>query len=264
MTRRAAPLLLLLGGAALAAACAEAPTGAEPFAIAFERLPFPAVVVGDSLRDTSGAAAPLAAVVYDASGAVLGEAPVTYLLLDAGATLLDGGYVLGEEETAIVEVVAEAAGIPTQPLRLAVVPVAPDSLALLTTDPDTARYQVRDTLSPADTSERLEVQVLHVPAAGEPEGVASWAVRYDLALFAGTTEVENDAIAFMAGENGRESPLDTTDANGRAWRRVRLNAARFQALDAIDSVVVSVTILGRPAGTVRAPFVRVAVPVRSR
>lgn len=260
--RRAAPLLLL-AGAALAAACAEAPTGSEPFAISFDRLPFPAVVVGDTLRDASGAAAPLAAVVYNADGSVLDDAPVSYLVLDAGATLLDGGYLLGAEEAATVDVVAETAGIPTPPLRFAVVPFAPDSLALLTPDPDTARYQPRGSISLADTSARLETQVLHVPEAAAPEGVSSWVVRYDLVLYAGATPVANDSLAFMIGENGRESPLDTTDANGRTWRRILLNGSR-SAIDAVDSAVVSVTVLGRPAGTVRAPVVRVGVPVRSR
>jgi hypothetical protein len=265
MSRRAAPLLLL-AVAALGAACAEAPTGTEAFALGFERLPFPAVVVGDTLRDETGAVAPLAAQVFGADGTPLDEVPVTYLLLDPGATLLEGGYVRGDSAGETVEVVAEGAGIPSLPLTLTVVPAAPDTLALLTTEPDTARYSSRGPKNPfvlADTSGRLEVQVLHAPEGAESDGVASWVVRYDMTIYAGTQVVGNDTLAMLVGENNRSSPLDTTDTQGRAWRRILLNGAR-PAIDAVDSVVVSVTILGRPAGTVRSPAVRVAVPVRPR
>lgn len=260
-SRRAAPILLA-AGAAIAAACADMPTGTEPFSLSFDRLPFTAVVLGDTLRDTTGAPAPLAAQVFDAGGNVIADAPVGYLLLDRGATLLPGGYLFGDSTGATVRVVAEAGGIPSLPLTVAVV-LRPDSLVLDTTAPDTALYSPRALISPADTSQRIEVRVLHRPAEGEARGVGSWLVRYDVAVYDGQTLVPNDSLALPVGDNGRLAVLDTTDAQGRAWRRVLLNGAR-PAIDAVDSVVVSVTILGRPAGTVAPSMVRVAVPVRSR
>lgn len=262
-TRLAGAWAAALGAAALGvAACADAPTGADPFSLAFDRLPFPAVVAGDTLRDTSGVVAPLRAVVFGGDGAEIPDAPVSYLIIDRGAHLVDSVYAFGDSLGATVRVVAEAAGIPSQPLNLAVV-LRPDSLSLTTTAPDTARYSPRVLISPADTSQRIEVRVLHRPAQGDAIGVGSWVVRYDVELYDGATPVPNDSLALLVGENSQLSVLDTTDAQGAAWRKLLLNGAR-PAIDAVDSAVVSVTILGRPAGTVSPKSVRVAVPVRIR
>ena len=262
MSRLRCPLMLLCGASAAGAACSDAPTAGEPFSLAFDRLPFTAVVLGDTLRDTSGAAVLPGAVVYGGDGSPIADAEISYLLLDRGATLVDGRWIVGDSLGATVRVVAEAAGIPSLPVQFQVVP-RPDSLSLETAQLDTARYQPRARISPEDTTGRIEVRVLHRPQAGEPVGVARWLVHYDVELFDGDAAVVNDSLAIVVGEGGRASVLDTTDAEGRAWRQVTLNGART-AIDAVDSLVVSVTILGRPAGTVIPSRVRLAVPVRPR
>ncbi|HEY0970976.1 MAG TPA: hypothetical protein VGE02_08400 [Gemmatimonadales bacterium] len=257
---------MLLAGvsvvAVVAAACADAPTGSEPFSLSFDRLPFPAVVVGDTLRDSSGTAVPLSARVFGGDGEVIADAPVTFLVVDRGAHLLDGGYIFGDSAGPTVRVVAEAGGIPSQPLDLAVVR-PPDSLALVTTAPDTARFSPRAFISPEDVSGEIEVRVLHRPATGDPVGVASWVVRFDVELYDGAAVVPNDSLAFPISQGTRPGVLDTTDTRGVASRRILLNGAR-SAIDAVDSAVVSVTVLGRPTGSVSPATVRVAVPVRSR
>lgn len=266
---RAGARVLALGTAALGvamlalAACADSPTGAEPFSLTFDELPFPAVVAGDTLRDATGAAAPLRARVFGGDGNEIPDAEASYLVLDRGAHLETGNYVFGDSAGPLVRVVAEAAGIPSQPLELAVV-LRPDSLSLASpTVLDTALFTPGGRITPTDTSARIAVRVLHRPTEGDPVGVGRWVVRYDVELYDGTTVVENDSLALLVGENGRLSVLDTTDTQGAAWRRLLLNGAR-PAIDAVDSAVVSVTILGRPAGTVSPPGYRVMVPIRSR
>lgn len=266
MRRRGVVPPMLLAGASVAllvsAACAESPTATEPFSLAFDRLPFPAVVVGDTLRDTSGTVTPLSARVFGGDGAEIPDAPVSFLVVDRGARLVDGTIVVGDSAGPTVRVVAEAGGIPSQPLELMVVR-RPDSLALQTTEPDTAYFSPRAIISPEDVSGEIQVSVLHRPETGAPVGVERWVVRYDLELWAGGSVVPNDSLAFPVSQGTRSGVLDTTDSRGIASRRILLNGAR-SAIDAVDSVVVSVRVLGRPAGTVSPATVRVAVPVSSR
>jgi hypothetical protein len=260
--RRAAPLALLVGGAAVAAACTEVPTGADtPFSIEF-RLPFPAVVVGDTLRDSTGAVAPLAAVAYNADGDPIPAAPIGYFVVGGAAVLLDGGLVRGDTAGRTVRVSADANGIPSLPLQLAVV-ARPDSLAGPDEAPDTLRYGVIP--DPAlDRSEALTVRVLSVPEGGTAAGVASWVVRYRLVLGEDTLPVGigDTTLAWLVDDNGRPSALDTTDASGAASRRVRVNGLN-PAIDAVDSLVISVTAQGTRAPLRGAPVLLV-LPVRPR
>ena len=70
---RRALALALLGSAA----CSDlTSTPGGPQSLSIDSLPFPAVVVGDTLRDTLGVAAPVTAKVYDGANRVIAGAPV--------------------------------------------------------------------------------------------------------------------------------------------------------------------------------------------
>ena len=61
--------LTLFAGALLLAACVDIPSGAnEILSAEFDPLPSPAVVLGDSLRDTLGVVRPVTVTAYNYSG----------------------------------------------------------------------------------------------------------------------------------------------------------------------------------------------------
>ena len=83
-----AGVLAAVVAAAVIGACTQ--VSADPkavVALAFDSLPYPAVVSGDTLRDEAGVATALHATALNVDGDVIADAPVTFLLLDSGATL---------------------------------------------------------------------------------------------------------------------------------------------------------------------------------
>lgn len=260
--RRALPLLLLGAGTA-AAACTDVPSGpGTPFSIAFERLPFPAVVLGDLLRDTLGAVAPLAAVVYDGSGDLMADAAVEYVVVGGAATLQPGNLMRGDSLGGEVRITAYAGELPSLPRTLVVVR-RPDTLAAPEAAPAPLEWVPLPAPAGLARSDTLAVRVLSQRPDSAPAAVPSWVVRYEL-FVNGTTAVAlgDTSLVWVVDDNGRASAVDTTDAEGRATRRVR---ARGDApgIAGVDSVVLFVTALGTEAPLPGSP-VRIVLPVRSR
>ena len=220
--RAAAASLLLI---AAAASCAKEVVGPDvPISVALDSLPFPAVVVGDSLRDTTGAVAPVQASAFNFRGERLESTAFRYIVVDRGASIdSTTGIVLGDSvRTTPVRIVARLNGLQTSPVQLAVVP-RPDSLAAIVIV-DTLRYSLTD--STVNVSDELSVRVLH--DSSPPTPVASWIVQFRITAPADTL------LAFTV--NGGSSPIDTTSTDGTAGRRVRIRAQRLTMTS--DSVIV--------------------------
>ncbi len=256
---RAATLGALAAGAALlAVACTDVPTGADvPFSLEFDRLPFPAVVAGDLLRDSTGAPAPLGGVAFNVDGEPIAGAAIQYLFVGDAARLEDGALVRGVTAGDTVRITAVAGDVPSLPLPLWVVP-RPDSLAGPEEEPDTLRWGIPPSPS-ADVSEPLQVQ-LFARTAATPEPVRSWVVRYRVVVAGDTLAPGDTSRVWLVNDAGRPSAIDTTDASGVASRRVRVNGL---AIDALDSVVVSVTVSGIASPIAGAP-VLIILPVAQR
>jgi hypothetical protein len=220
--RVAAALLALL---LAVAGCAREVFGPDaPISVALDSLPFPAVVVGDSLRDSSGSVAPVQAGAFNFRGELVQSADFRYLVLDRGARIDSiSGIVVGDSVRATpVRIVARLNGLQTNPVQLAVVP-RPDSLAALVTA-DTLRYSLTD--STVNISNELSVRVLH--ESNPPTPVASWLVHFRIATPSDTL------LAFVV--NGVPSRVDTTATDGAAGRRVRIRVQRLTMTS--DSVVL--------------------------
>ena len=242
--------------AAVAAACSDVATGPnDPFAIEFNTLPAPAVVIGDTLRDALGVAVPLSATVYNADGQPIADAPVEFLLPGRGASLLPGNYVFGDSLVAgdTLRVYARVNGLQSLPLHLSVVP-RPDSLA---GSGDEVRTLAYDLAPRPDTSGRLEATVLRhdATATSGVSPVRRWLVRYTLVVGTDTIAPTEDAPVFVVDDQllDRRSVVDTTDASGHVARRVRVNPYA-PGVDAIDSVVVYVSAYDRAAPLAGAPL----------
>ncbi len=234
-------------------ACADVDTNPNVAAsLEFTSLPFPSVVAGDTLRDTSGIAAQLRARVFNSENDEIVAAPVRFAVLESAVTVdsVTGVVVAGPGGDTAVRIVAFIGALQSAPVRLSVVQ-RPDSVAPAGTI-DTLRYSVIDTT--LNLSGELAVRVVHRTASGVVP-VRDWIVTF-------TLETPSDsARARVVADNNRSSGLDTTSADGVASRKVRLLPAGLTS--ARDSVVMLARVRYRGAHVAGSPL-RLVLPVQPR
>ena len=248
---RAARAILAAG--VLAVACTDTDTGPNvATSIEFTSLPFPAVVAGDTLRDTSGIAAPLRAAVFNSDNDEIVDAPVRYAALETVVTVdsVTGVLVAGTNDDTTARVVAYVGSLQAAPLRLRVVP-RPDLVEPSGTI-DTLRYSVIDTTQ--NLSGDLAVRVVHNgPTDNVP--VRDWIVTFALA------DAADSVRARVVADNRRPSAADTTSAAGIAARKVRLSPAGLTSPR--DSIVVLARVRYRGMHVAGSPL-RLVLPVVPR
>jgi len=242
--------LVLVVGTPAAFACTDIPTDSNAvLAIAFDSLPSPSVVLGDTLRDTTGVAAPLRATVFNFQGEVISAATVTFSSPDRGVRV-DGasGFVVADSLRATPARILATVGNLQSVLRLDV-SLRPDTAAP-SPGRDSLAYSLTDTT--VNVSPSLNVRVLHGLTT------AHSAVRSYIVSFA-VTSAGDGTLARLVNDAGRSSRVDTTDANGIAGRKIRLDPARLSSL--VDSVIVQATVKYRGA-QIRGSPVRLVLKVR--
>lgn len=248
-----------------ATACAEIGAAPDvPAAIEMAPFPFPAVVVGDTLRGFDGRVAPVRAIVRNTAGDPIDNAPVRYLYADFNrdsALLVDSvtGIVVARKAISTEARIAARVGSVLQVLRPLTVTSRPDTAFASTpapfrvTVPDTGRSGAQANSSPALT---VTVQSKTGP---QPVGVSGWVVRFAVIRPANPNN-DTTAIAYLVDDRGTASDIDTTDNGGLAGRKVRIRASTFPGATG-DSVDVRATILFRGTPVRGAPLL-LRLPVR--
>lgn len=225
----------------------------DPEAVAsVELLPFasPSVVIGDSLRDTLGTLAPLVAYAYNVQGDIVTDAPIRFRIIDPTTDIsVDSltGIVTGHSITSTpIRIIADSRGLQTQPRHITVT-YPPDSVAAIN-EVDTVLYGFTDIFS-----QPLQLALWH-GTGSDSIAVSSYLVSFSLSA-------EPDTLAFLVGENGTVSVIDTTGNDGIASRRVRIRPIALQS--ASDSVVVLASVKYRGAPVPGSP-VRFVVHIRAQ
>lgn len=204
----------------------------EIVAIQLGDFPWPSIVAGDTLRDAGGAVAPIVARLFDGDGDVV-DGPVEFLVERPGIRIVDGDRLVADDTTTgTIGIIASTAGIQSVVRQIDIVWAPRELLADGVVTP--LQWVVPDDPS-SNTSQPLGVRVL----AGADTGVRSWLVTFQLeAAGRRITETDTSQI-YLVNEANRPSYVDTTDASGRASRRVRLRIA--PGLVAPDSAIVTMT-----------------------
>ena len=256
---------LVVAGAAAAAlhgtitACTQ--VGADPdsvVAIAFDSLPYPAVIIGDSLRDGAGVATALRATGINTNGDEIPGAPFTFLALDAGVSVGPTGFVTSTgAEAASIRLIAQAVGgLQSRDIALLVTP-QPDSAAQDGTV-DTLRYLAPD--DETNVSQALALRVFSMTVDPRPP-VRGWIVKYQIDYGGVPVPPNSTTLAWLIDDTGRRSAEDTTGADGRVARRLRVVPTGLTA--AADSLIVTATVERYGTPLVGSP-VRIAVHLRPR
>ncbi len=228
--------LVIAGVTAIAAACTDVTGSAsQVLSIQFDTLPAPAVVVGDSLRDTTGVVALPVVRAFNYSGSQIASPVVRYSAADRGVTVDSiTGIIRGDSVRAsTVRIVATVGGL--QAIQRIAITLRPDFVTAVNAR-DSITYSLVDTA--ANRSKALTVKVLHGPIAAD-SAVNAWIVSFALAA------PTNPQAADLVDDAGRLSLVDTTDASGIGGRSIRLHPAFFS--NKRDSVVVNATVKYRGA-----------------
>jgi uncharacterized membrane protein len=238
-----APLAVVL--AAVAGSCTE--IGTSPTTITsleFDSLPFPAVVTGDTLRDSLGRAAPLHAIAFNAAGQVVPNPSITYLALDSGLTIGPTGIVTAQLRNGAVRVIASAPGLQSVPETL-IVARRPDTVFATSLLVDTLRYTIPDSAS-ANVTPALGLQVATRDTAGGITGSQGWLVSYQVLYHGKALAVTDTTIASLWNTAGLSALLDTTQSGGTVSPRLRVRSTLLPTLTESLTVVASVRYRGAP------------------
>ena len=237
--RRAFRRLAALAGCATLAACLElsAPTdGIESLSTVLA--PYPAVIAGDTLRDSLGVARRLQVVAFTGRGdTVPAPAGLQFFVADTGTgARIEDGFLIAGQRLGPVRVVAQVPGLQTPAVTIEVAPaptqVAPEPASL--GNPATLAPKTYS-LEPTVTSAPLQVRVQGV-SGGTLTNVSGWIVDYVITRQpASVTSSRQPAVLERGIRPDSLRAVDTTAA-GLASRAVILSPALM--VNATDTVVV--------------------------
>lgn len=254
---RRAFIVALVAAAGWAGACTQ--VNSDPnavVALSFDALPFPAVVVGDTLRDEAGVPIVLSAVALNPEGEIIPDAQITFLSLDVGGLVSPDGYVIANAGTATqMRVVAEAGGLQSRPLTVIITP-QPDSMAQQGTV-DTLRYVLSDETQNVSGAAAFKLFNTDVEP---PAAARGWIVNFSLEYHGLPEPNATSPRLWLVDETNRRSDKDTADAQGLVSRRLRI-APLENDFGELDSVVVIATATHRAIPVAGSP-VRVTIYIK--
>ncbi len=235
--------------ATFSAACTDiSENDSAALSIELEVLPSPSVVVGDSLRDTTGVIAVPTVHVFNYKGEEIAADDVRFYAPDPGVSIDSVTGVISADSlrTTPARIVAAVGSL--QALQTIDVTLRPENVAAVT-GRDTLQYSLLD--STLNVSAELTVKVTH----GTPP--ADSAVRSYVVSFAVVSGGDPQLAELVNG--GKASVVDTTDASGVAGRAVRVRPVHLTAT--VDSVIINATVKYRGAPVTGSP-VRLVVELK--
>ena len=239
--RLIAPLAVAL--AAVTGSCTDASVSpAVVTALEFDSLPYPAVVTGDTLRDSLGIAAGLHAIAFNGAGNVIPNAAISYLALDSGVTIGPGGIVTAQLRNGPVRLIASAPGLQTSPLTL-IVARRPDTVLVTPLANDTLFYTPLDNAA-TNVTPALSLQVATRDTVGGVAGSQGWLVSYQLIFHGQVLAPTDTTVAIIWNTGNQPSRMDTTASDGTASRIVRVHSTGLPTATESLTVVASVRYRG--------------------
>ena len=217
----------------------------------------PGLVAGDTLRDSLGLVVPLQVIAYGVDNQPVDPQPVpAFVVLDTGAILSQGRYLVGVTPGTTVRIVGEVGSLQTLP-TIVKVTLSPD--ALVATDSTTHHVRYTNTLD--SLSQTLNTRVVHFSAT-DTSGVEAVIVHYDIVAMPPAATSRPPAVLL----NGNTvSDRDTTDNTGRSSRTVRLRLVEIARNPLVEDTVIvnaDASYRGASIGTVQflLIFTKVAPP----
>jgi hypothetical protein len=234
MNRRlASPAVLVVISALvgiIAAACTDiSGSPGAVLSLQFDPLPFPSVVVGDTLRDTTGAVVTPVVHAFNFQGEEIIPAPVFFLSPDSGVAVdsVTGIVVADSLRSTPARIVATLGTL--QAAQSIDVTLRPDFLQAVNAV-DSLKYSAIDTT--LNVSVPMQVRLTHGIAPND-SAVKSYIVSFAI------VEQSDPGLGELVNDAGNASVVDTTGADGIAGRKIRLHPLLLTAQT--DSIVINAT-----------------------
>ena len=234
MTKQLGVVLGFLGAVVIAGVvgCTDlSGSKAAVLSIQFDTLPSPSVVVGDTLRDTTGAVIRPVVHAFDFDGNEIIPAPVFFVSPDSGVSVdsATGIVVADSLRSTPARIVATVGTL--QAIQRVNLTLRPDTVFALD-GLDTLLYSIIDTT--LDVSKPLTVQLRH-GVAPDDSAVTSYIVSFAI------VSQPQPNLADLVNDAGKLSLVDTTDASGIAGRKIRLHPGGLSSTTQVDSIIVNAT-----------------------
>ncbi len=248
--RGAFPFALGLFALITWSACTNIPTSDNAvLAIEIDTLPAPAVVLNDTLRDSTGKARPISARIFNFKGNVITTADVRFHALDRGVRVDSvTGFIIGDSVRATGARIVVSVGS-LQAIQSVLVTLRPDTVFGVNSR-DSLAYSLLD--STKNVSNALSARVLHSLTSAD-SAVNAYVVSFAI------VSPTDTLLAKLVNDAGLPSRRDTTDETGTVSRKIRLNPIRLTALT--DSIIVNATVKYR-GSPVRGSPVRLVLKVK--
>ena len=224
--------LAALAFAAAVAACSDVSgSSTSVLSIQFDTLPSPSVVVGDTLRDTTGAVVRPVVRAYNFKGEEITPAPVFFLSPDSGVTVDSAtGIVTGDSLRSTPARIVATVGT-LQAIQRVNLTLRPDTIVGQNAF-DSLLYSITDTT--VDISNALSVKLTHGISPND-SAVTSYIVSFAI------VSQPDPRLGELVNDAGKTSAVDTTDASGIAGRKIRLHPVGLSSVTQVDSIIVNAT-----------------------
>ena len=251
------PFATLVASALLAVAafaCTDVSgSSTSVLSIQFDSLAAPSVVVGDTLRDTTGAVIVPVVHAFNFNGEEIIPAPVWFQSPDSGVAVDSiTGIIVGDSLRATpVRIVATVGTL--QAIQRVDLTLRPDLIVAVNGE-DSLLYSLLDTTQ--NVSPRLSVKLTHGVAPADSV-VKSYIVSFAI------VSQSNPGLGELVNDVGKPSVVDTTDATGVAGRAIRLHPVFLNSGTTVDSIIVNATARYRGIPVSGSP-VRLVLKVKPR
>lgn len=247
---RRGPLFLYALTCLAAVACTDlSGSSTSVLSIQFDSLAAPSVVVGDTLRDTTGAIVIPVVHAFNFDGDEITSIPVRFHSPDSGL-VVDSvtGIIFGDSLRSTPARVVATVGT-LQAIQRVDLTLRPDFITAVN-GRDTLSYALLDTA--VNVSDRLTVKLGH-GAVPNDSVVKSYIVSFSI------ISQSNPSLGELVNDAGKPSAVDTTDTNGVAGRAIRLHPLFLSSGTTVDSIFVNATARYRGAPVSGSPVQLVLV-----
>ena len=252
MKLRRGPVFLFALASVIALACTDlSGSSTGVLSIQFDSLAAPSVVLGDTLRDTTGAVVIPSVHAFNFKGEEITSVPVRFQSPDSGI-VVDSvtGTVFGDSlRSTAARIVASVGSL--QAVQKVDVTLRPDLLSAVT-GRDSLSYSLVD--STLNVSPKLSVKLTH-GVAPDDSAVKSYIVSFAI------VSQSDPGLGSLVSDGGKPSFVDTTDATGVAARAIRLHPVFL--VSETDSIIVFATARYRGIAVSGSP-VRLVLKIKPR
>ena len=230
MTRSFSLVLAGLGAVIVGFGCSDVSgSSGAVLSIQFDSLAAPSVVVGDTLRDTTGTVVTPVVHAFNFDGNEITTATVRYQSPDSGVKVdsITGFITADSLRSTQARIFATVGSL--QAVQRVDVTLRPDAIVAVKAV-DTLLYSIVDTT--LDVSPQLRVTLKHGVVPND-SAVKSYIVSYAI------VSQKHPQLGQLVNDIGRASLVDTTGTDGVAGRAIRLHPLNIQAVN--DTIMVAAT-----------------------